>query len=185
MSRLPFAFGGFRHTATDKAVRKTIDMSVAAITFQAPPQYFHYADEDLGAGRIFGFAYLDLPGLSGESFPAPVVRRAASPEEWRALAADLGLPEKDPPPVDLSARQVIAIAAGTQAKAGMTLSVARVVVMPEKLEITAILTPPSLPEGESQAAAGLSRQPIVLIHTARSDLPLKVLWESPAGEEQN
>jgi curli biogenesis system outer membrane secretion channel CsgG len=185
MSRLPFAFGGFRHTATDKAVRKTIDMSVAAITFQAPPQYFHYADEDLGEGRIFGFAYLDLPGISGEKFSVPVVRRAASPEEWRALANHLGLPDEQPPPVDLSTRQVIAIAAGAQAKAGMTLSVERVVVMTDRLEITAILAPSPLPEGESPAATGLSRQPVVLIHTARSDLPLKVLWGSPAGEGRN
>jgi curli biogenesis system outer membrane secretion channel CsgG len=181
MSRLPLVFGGFRHTATEKAVRKTIDMSVAAITFQAPPQYFHYTDEDLGEGRIFGFAYLDLPGLSGDNFPAPEVRRAASPEEWQALAIDLFEVEV-PPPVDLSARQVIAIAAGTQEKAGMILSVERVVVMPERLEINAILAPSPAPEGDSPAKEGLSRNPVVLIHTARSDLPLNVLWGSPAGE---
>jgi hypothetical protein len=80
---------------------------------------------------------------------------------------------------------VIAIAAGAQAKAGMTLSVERVVVMTDRLEITAILAPSPLPEGESPAATGLSRQPVVLIHTARSDLPLKVLWGSPAGEGRN
>ena len=165
-------------------MRKTIDMSVAAITFQAPPQYFHYTDEDLGGGRIFGFAYLDLPGLSGEKFSAPEVRRAANPEEWQALASHLGLPAESPPPVDLSARQVIAIAAGTQAKAGMILSVERVVVMPERLEITAILAPSPLPDGKSPATDFL-RNPVALIHTARSDLPLKVLWGSPAAEGQN
>jgi curli biogenesis system outer membrane secretion channel CsgG len=184
MTRVPLVFGGFRHTATEKAVRKTIDMSVAAITFQAPPQYFHFADEDHGEGRIFGFAYLDLSGISGEDFPAPEVRKAASQEEWQALAGRLGLPKEASPPVDLSTRQVIAIAAGTQAKAGMTLSVERVVVMPESLEITAILAPPPPADGESPAAAGLSQQPLILIHTARSDLPLKVIWGSPGDGER-
>jgi curli biogenesis system outer membrane secretion channel CsgG len=184
MSRLPLVFGGFRHTATDRAVRKTIDMSVAAITFQAPPQYFHYSDEEMSDGRIFGFAYLDLPGLSGERFAAPEVRKAASPEEWGELAGHLGLQKESPPPVDLAARQVIAIAAGTQAKAGVTLAVERVVVKPEELEISVSLIPPPPPK-EDSPAAGLSRQPIVLIHTARSDLPLKVLWVSPTGKERN
>jgi curli biogenesis system outer membrane secretion channel CsgG len=183
MSRLPLAFGGFQKAATEKAVRKVVDLAVAAVTLQFPHEYFRHSADDFSGGRIFGYSYLDLPGVSGEKFQTPGVRTARSAGEWTALAADLGLGgARAAAPVDFAARQVVVIAVGKQGVPGKTVSVEKAVAHPEKVEITAALVdpPPSAgnkePEDGGEDQSGLSLTPLVILSTERTELPLTVTW---------
>ena len=114
-SRLPLAFGGFQKAATEKAVRKAIDLAVVELARRTPAEYFRHRAEEFASGRMAAFAYLDLPGLTGERFAEAGVRVASTPEEWAALAAELGLAGAGAaPPVDFSVQRVAAVFAGAQ-----------------------------------------------------------------------
>jgi curli biogenesis system outer membrane secretion channel CsgG len=183
MSRLPLAFGGFQKAATEKAVRKVIDLAVAAVTLQFPHEYFRHSADDFSGGRIFGYSYLDLPGVSGEKFQSAKVRTARSAGEWAALAAELDLGgAHGAEPVDFAVRQVVVVAAGKQAVPGKTISIEKAVAHPEKVEITAVLVnPPPLPGSEKSEDGGKdqpgpSLTPVVVLSTEKTELPLTVTW---------
>ena len=89
-TRLPLGFGKFQKVATEQAVRKAIDLAVVELARRTPAEYFRHRAEEFASGRMEGFAYLDLPGLSGENFAEAGVRVASTPEEWAALAPQLG-----------------------------------------------------------------------------------------------
>ena len=188
-TRLPLAFGGFQKAATEKAVRKAVDLGVSALTLRAPPHYFRYGPEDFAEGRILGFSYLDLSVGSGASFPDRAFRVAGTAKEWKAIAGDLGLSGADAtPPVDFSARRVILIAAGKQVNPWRKIAIERVVTFPDRVEITASLTEPLPPEEAGKAGdegfeakKRASLQPLVLIHIEGSELPASVRWKTPSG----
>lgn len=198
-SRLPLAFGGFQKAATEKAVRKAVNLGVSALTLRAPPQYFRHGPEDFTEGRILGFSHLDLNVGSGASFPERGFRVAGTAEEWDAVAGDLDLSGEDAaPPVDFSARRVILIAAGTQEKPWRKIAIERIVTFPERVEITVSLSAPLPPgdggkggEEEFKKREKASLQPLILIHTEHSGLPVTVRWEAPQdaspppGEERS
>lgn len=182
-SRLPLAFGGFHKTATDKAVRKAVSLAVAAVTLQVPQEYFHYTDDVLTGGRIFGFTYLDLPfSPSGVSLSGEQVRVARNGDEWQKLAVDLGLAGNEAsPPVDFSSRQVIAVAAGDRRALGRAVTVEKIVAFTDRLEVTAGLTalPAPAANGEGGGEKGeevLPGLPVALIQTEQTGLPVKVVW---------
>ena len=189
-SRLPLAFGTFQKTATEKAIREAIDLAVAAVAIKAPKQLFNYADEDFTDGRMLGFSFLDLPGLSGANFPSRNLRTVTSTQEWTDLAAALGLSGTNAtPPVDFENRQVIAVFAGTQKEPGRNISIEKLVAYSDRVEITATLTEPSMPveEGiskrEKKGAPDekRSRNPVALFHMERTALPVTVVWRG-SGE---
>lgn len=184
-SRLPLAFGGFRKTATEKAIRQAIDLAVTSIALKAPREVFIYGDEDFAEGRMLGYSFLDMPGISGAGFPTQGLRVADNVDEWKALASDLGLAEENgTPPVDFSTRQVIALFAGTQEEPGRDLSIEKAVAYSDRIEIIATLSTPSRPAQED--ANKLEKEairdkkgalnPLVLFHIKRTTLPVKVVW---------
>ncbi len=179
-SRLPLAFGGFQNAAVDKAVRKAVNLAVAAISHETPAEYYRHTDESFSSGRIVGFSYVEAPGISGERYGEKEVRVARSAEEWSPLAADLGLPDS-PPPVDFSDRQIVAVAAPLQAVPGRSISIERVVGFGDRVEIRASLLSPPAPEPGEETKGGASsapdgRRPIVLLSTDRTELPVRVVW---------
>ncbi len=183
MSRLPLAFGGFQKAATEKAVRKVVGLAVAAVTLQFPHEYFRHNTSDFSSGRIVGYSYLDLPGVSGEKFQTAGVRTARSAREWTALAAELGLSGAHAAaPVDFASRQVVVVAAGKQGVPGKTIFIEKAVAHPEKVEITAVLVSPPPPSGDEKPEDGgedrpeLSLTPLVVLSTERTVLPLTVTW---------
>jgi curli biogenesis system outer membrane secretion channel CsgG len=184
-SRLPLAFGTFQKTATEKAIREAIDLAVAAVALKAPKELFNYADEDFANGRMLGFSFLDPPGLSGGNFPSQNLRTAASTQEWKALAAALGLSGTNAaPPVDFETRQVIAVFAGTQKEPGRNISIEKAVAYSDRVEITATLTDPSMPvevgngkrEKNNAPEDKRSCNPVALFHMERTALPVTVVW---------
>ena len=184
-SRLPLAFGTFQKAATEKAIREAIDLAVAAVALKAPKGHFNYADEEFADGRMLGFSFLDLPGLSGANFPSHNLRTATSMQEWTDLAAALGLSGTNAaPPVDFETRQVIAVFAGTQKEPGRTISIEKVVAYSDRVEITATLTDPSMSveagngnrEKSDTEEGKRSRNPIALFHIERTALPVTVVW---------
>jgi curli biogenesis system outer membrane secretion channel CsgG len=174
-SRLPFGFGGFQKAATEQAVRKAIDLTVVELARRTPPEYFRHRPEEFASGRMAAFAYLDLPGLTGERFAEAGVRVASSPEEWAALAAQLGLAEKDAAaPVDFSAQRVAAIFAGTQDAPAWSVSVEKAVAHPDRLELTARLLPP--PEGaEKIKPSPAALHPMALVRLEQG-APVSLVW---------
>jgi len=184
-SRLPLAFGTFQKTATEKAIREVIDLAVAAVALKAPKELFNYADQDFADGRMLGFSFLDLPGLSGGNFPSRDLRTASSTQEWKALAAALGMSGTNAaPPVDFATRQVIAVFAGTQKEPGRNISIEKVVAYSDRVEITAILTDPSMSveagngnrEKSDTEEGKRSRNPVALFHIEKTALPVTVVW---------
>jgi len=184
-SRLPLAFGGFQKTATEKAIRKVIDLAMDVIILQAPSEFFHYTDENFTDGRMLSFSFLDLPGLSGGNFPSRDLRTATSTQEWEDLAAVLGLSGSNAAStVDFTTRQVIAVFAGTQKEPGRNISIEKAVAYSDRVEITATLTAPSMPvekgngdEEKSDTPEGKqSRNPVALFHMERTALPVTVVW---------
>jgi curli biogenesis system outer membrane secretion channel CsgG len=148
-SRLPLAFGGFQKSATEKAVRQAINLAVVELARRTPPEYFRHRTEEFASGRMAAFAYLDIAGLTGERIAGAGVRVASTPEEWAALAAELGLAGKDAaPPVDFSVQRVAAVFAGVQPRPGSSVSVEKAVAFPDRLELTASLIAP--PEGAEE-----------------------------------
>jgi hypothetical protein len=183
MSRLPFVFGGFQQTATEKAIRKAVGLGVAALTLQMPARYFRHGPEDFTAPRVLGYSPLDVPPAAGARFPTPVIRVADSGEAWAELAAELGLSGAGAvPPVDLASRRIVLLAAGKQADPWRRIALERVVTYPDRVEITAGLTaplpPPPPTEGDGPLPPeGVSPlQPVALIHIEGSDLPVTVRW---------
>ena len=183
-SRLPLSFGGFQKTATEKAIRKAIDLAVAAIALKVPKEFFHFTDEDVTAGRMLGFSFLDLPGLSRENCPSRDVWIAASEQEWMALAEMIGLSGPDAvPPVDFTARQVVAISGGAQKEPETSISIEKVVAYPDRVEITASLTGPPTTGEEGNGneekhtpEVGEPCNPVVFFHMEKTSLPLTVVW---------
>lgn len=184
-SRLPLAFGTFQKTATEKAIREAINLAVTAVALKAPKELFNYTDEDFTDGRMLGFSFLDLPGLSGENFTSRDLQTAASSQEWKDLAAALGLSNTNAePPVDFEIRQVVAVFAGTQKEPGRNISIEKVVAYSDRVEITATLTEPSMPVEAGNGKRGKkdapeekrSRNPVALFHMERTALPVKVVW---------
>jgi curli biogenesis system outer membrane secretion channel CsgG len=184
-SRLPLAFGSFQKTATEKAIREAIDLAVAAIALKAPKELFNYADEDFANGRMLGFSFLDLPGLSGANFASQDLRTATSTQEWTNLAAALGLSDTNAAaPVDFETQQVIAVFAGTQKEPGKNISIEKVVAYSDRVEITATLIEPSVPleagngkrEKNNDPEEKRSRNPVVLFHMEKTALPVTVVW---------
>jgi curli biogenesis system outer membrane secretion channel CsgG len=189
-SRLPIAFGTFQNAATEKAIREAIDLAVAAITLKAPKKLFNYTDEDFADGRMLGFSFLDLPGLSGVNFRSRDLRTANSTQEWTALITALGLPgTKAAPPVDFASRQVIAVFAGTQKEPGKNISIEKAVAYSDRVEITATLTAPpmsaEISKGNSEKSDSVvderSFNPVALFHMEKTGRPVKVVWLS-SGE---
>jgi curli biogenesis system outer membrane secretion channel CsgG len=178
-SRLPLAFGGFQKTATEKAVRRAIDLAVVELARRTPPEYFRHRTEEFASGRMAAFAYLDIAGLTGERFAAAGVRVASTPEEWAALAAELGLAGKEAaPPVDFSAQRVAAVFAGTQPAASSSVSVEKAVAFPDRLELAASLVPP--PEGaEEVKPTPALLHPMALVRL-EAGAPVKVVWGAQA-----
>jgi curli biogenesis system outer membrane secretion channel CsgG len=145
-TRLPLAFGGFQKAATEQAVRKAIDLAVVELARRTPAEYFRHRSEEFASGRMAAFAYLDLPGLTGELFAQPEVQVASTPEEWAALAVRIGFADKGAAaPVDFSVQRVAAVFAGKQGAPGNSVSVEKAVAYPDRLELTASILPP--PEG--------------------------------------
>jgi len=182
-SRLPLGFGGFQSAATEKAVRKAVDLAVAAISLQTPPEYYRHADEGFSSGRIVGFTYLDIPGLSGDGYEGGEVRVASSAEEWGTLAEELGLAGAQPFPLDFPNRQVVAVAAPLQPVPGRSVTVEKIVSFEDRVEIRAALLEPEAEGGEKEQNgddAQLSRRPLVPLVTDRIDLPFRVVW-GPGG----
>ena len=83
----------------------------------------------------------------------------------------------------------IAVFAGTQKEPGRNISIEKTVVYSDRVEISAILTDPSM-----QAAAGngkreknnapeenRSRNPVVLFHMEKTALPVTVVWLGSGG----
>jgi curli biogenesis system outer membrane secretion channel CsgG len=176
-ARLPLAFGGFQKGATEEAIRKAIDLGAAEIARRTPPEYYRHRDDEFSAGRMLGFAYLDLPGLTGERFPQSGVRVAESDAAWAALAGELGLAgAAAAPPVDFSAQRVAAIVAGGQAEAGRTVSVEKVVGYPDRVEITVSLLPPA-PGATIDKVTPAVLHPMALVRLDRAG-PITVTWQS-------
>lgn len=184
-SRLPIAFGTFQNTATEKAIREAIDQAVAAITLKVPKKLFSYTDEDFADGRMLGFSFLDLPGLSGTNFPAPGLQTATSTQEWTALVKALELPGTNVvPPVDFATRQIIAVFAGTQKEPGKNISIEKVVAYSDRVEITVTLTAPPMSaetsKGNGEKSDGVadkrSFHPVALFHIEKTGRPVKVVW---------
>lgn len=191
-SRLPLAFGGFQKTATEKAVRAAIDQAVAEIVRQTPTQYFHYTDQAFTSGRMAGFIYLALPGISGENFPSRGFRVADNEAEWASLASSLGAAgESVAGQVDFASHRVVAIFAGTQQEPGRNISVEKVVAYPDRMEITASLLPaPPPPEGsrpEASTAELASLNPVALLKVEKAPGQIRVNWieaEPQAGHNK-
>jgi curli biogenesis system outer membrane secretion channel CsgG len=179
-SRLPLAFGGFQRAATEKAVRKAVDISVAALTLQFPHEYFRHDGSDFSEGRIFGYSYLTLPGASGALLEEEGIRAARTSGEWKVLAADLNLPEgSHADPVDFAQRQVVLLTPGKQETAGLTAVVERAVLYEDRVEFRAFLQP-SPTSGNTEGGEAV-HTPAVLLNTERTSLPLAVVWlEMPA-----
>jgi hypothetical protein len=85
-SRLPLAFGGFQKTATEKAVRKAIDLAVAELARRTPAEYFRHRADEFASGRMAAFAYLDFEGLSA-GLRAPGAAGRDECRGWASLAA--------------------------------------------------------------------------------------------------
>jgi len=158
---------------------------VAAVALKAPKELFNYADQDFADGRMLGFSFLDLPGLSGGNFPSRDLRTASSTQEWKALAAALGMSGTNAaPPVDFATRQVIAVFAGTQKEPGRNISIEKVVAYSDRVEITAILTDPSMSveagngnrEKSDIEEGKRPRNPVALFHIEKTALPVTVVW---------
>lgn len=174
-SRLPLAFGGFQKTATEQAVRKAIDLAVAVLARRTPTEYFRHRAEEFASGRMAAFAYLDIPGATGERSGGAGVRVASSPAEWAALAADLGLQgSAAAPPVDFSVQRVAAVFAGAQREPGRSVSVEKAVAFPDRVELTASLLPPP------QEIAALKPTPALLHPVAlvrlENGAPVRLAW---------
>jgi len=178
-SRLPLAFGGFQKAATEKAVRRAIDLAVVELARRTPAEYFRHRAEEFASGRMAAFAYLDLPGLTGERFGQAGVRGAATAEEWAALAAELGLTGKEAaPPVDFAVQRVAAVFAGTQDAPGRSVSVEKAVAHPDRVELTARLVPPPEGAGELQPTPALLH-PMALVRLEKG-APVTVAWGTQA-----
>jgi curli biogenesis system outer membrane secretion channel CsgG len=174
-SRLPLAFGGFQKTATEAAVRKAIDLAAADLVRRTPTEYFRHRAEEFSSGRMAAFAYLDIPGLTGERFPERGLRVATNPAEWEALAADLGLGgEAAAPPVDFSVQRVAAVFAGAQPGAGVSVSVEKAVAYPDRVELTAVQLPPPEGTGKIKPTPALLR-PMALVRLEQG-APISVVW---------
>jgi hypothetical protein len=156
-------------------VRKAIDLAVLELARRTPAEYFRHRPEEFASGRMAAFAYLDLPGLTGERFAEAGVRVASSPEEWAALAAQLGLAEKDAAaPVDFSAQRVAAVFAGTQDAPAWSVSVEKAVAHPDRLELTArLLRPPEGAEKIKPSPAAL--HPMALVRLEQG-APVSLVW---------
>jgi len=175
-SRLPFALGSFKKTATEKAIRKAVNLAVAAVTSQFSHDYFRHDADDFSQGRIFGFSYLDLPEIREDLLQEESVRSARSEGEWTSFAADLGLSAgQSIPPVDFSLRQAVLITPGRQETAGMTVVVEKAVTFSDRVEFTVSLSPPPSPPGE-EGVSETSFTPAAMLSTERSQLPLTVVW---------
>ena len=174
-TRLPLAFGGLQKAATEKAVRKAIDLAVAELARRTPAEYFRHRAEEFASGRMAAFAYLDLPGLTGERFAEAGVRVASTPEEWGALAPQLGLSGKGAaPPVDFSAQRVAAVFAGAQDAPGKSVSVEKAVAHPDRLELTASIAP--APEGaEKLKPTPALLHPMALVRLEQG-APVSLAW---------
>jgi curli biogenesis system outer membrane secretion channel CsgG len=178
-SRLPLAFGGFQKTATETAVRKAVELAVADLARRTPTEYFRHRAEEFSSGRMAAFAYLDLPGVTGERFAGPALRVASSPAEWAALAAELGLAgQAAAPPVDFSLQRVAAVFAGTQPGPGSSVSVEKAVAFPDRVELTAVLLPPPQGAGKLEASPALLH-PMALVRLEQG-APVGVAWETQA-----
>jgi len=174
-SRLPLGFGGFQKTATEKAVRKATDLAVAELVRRTPVEYFRHHAEEFASGRMAAFAYLDLPGLTGERFERPDVRVASSPEDWAALAAELGLSgQAAAAPVDFSVQRVAAVFGGGQDAPGRTVSVEKAVAFPDRVELTASLLPPPKEVGKLAPTPALLH-PMALVRL-ESGAPVSLVW---------
>lgn len=174
-SHLPLAFGGFQKTATAAAVRKAIDLAVSELARRTPQTYFRHQAEEFASGRMAAFAYLDLPGLSGERVGEPGLRVASNAEEWKTLAAELGLQGKAAAaPVNFRFQRVAAIFGGAQTGPGSTVSLERAVAFPDRVELTAALLPPTAD------AAGIEPTPALLHPMAlvrlENGAPLALVW---------
>jgi len=176
-SRLPLAFGGFQKTATEEAVRKAIDVAVVELVRQTPPVYLRHEATEYAAGQMLAFAYLDLPDLTGERFAEPGVRTAATAEEWAALAAEVGLTGAAAAPVPFPAQRVAAVFAGRQLQVGRTVSIERAVGFPDRVEITAVVTPPPPGAAELKPTPALLH-PMALLRLEAGP-PVHVVWKSP------
>lgn len=176
-ARLPLAFGGFQKGATEEAIRKAIDLGAAEIARRTPAEYYRHRDEEFAAGRMLGFEYLDVPGLTGERFAQAGVRVAESADAWATLAGELGLAGAGAaPPVDFSVQRVAAVLAGGQTEAGRTVSVEKVVAYPDRVEITAALLP--LPPGAKvEKVTPAVLHPMALVRLDRTG-PITVTWQA-------
>ena len=174
-SRLPLVLGSFKKAATEKALRKAVDLSVAAVTLQFPHDYFRHSAGDFSQGRIFGFSYLNLPDVSADMLQEEGVLTARSEGEWASLAADLGLSAgESAAPVDFSRRQVVLIAPGRQETAGKEVVVEKAVTFSDRVEFTVFLSSPDTPPAEEVSEASFT--PAALLSTEQSQLPLTVVW---------
>lgn len=174
-SRLPLAFGGFQKTATEQAVRKAINLAVAVLARRTPREYFRHRTEEFTGGRMAAFAYLDVPGLTGERFGRDGLRVASTNAEWAAFAAELGLQGNEAaPPVDFSVQRVAAIFAGAQREPGRAVSVEKAVAFPDRVELTAVLLPPQQGAGELKPTPALLR-PMALVRL-ENGAPVRLLW---------
>jgi curli biogenesis system outer membrane secretion channel CsgG len=174
-SRLPLAFGGFQKTSTEKAVRKAIDLAILELARRTPAEYFRHRPDEFSSGRMAAFAYLDLPGLRGERFGEAGVRVASTPEEWAALAPQLGLADPKPlPPVDFSVQRVAAVFAGAQDAPGRAVSVEKAVAHPDRVELTASLVPPIEGAEKLQPTPALLH-PVALVRLEQG-APVSLVW---------
>jgi curli biogenesis system outer membrane secretion channel CsgG len=176
-SRLPLAFGGFQKTATEAAVRKAVDLAAADLARRTPAEYFRHRAEEFSSGRMAAFAYLDIPGLTGERFPERGLRVASNAAEWGALASELGLAgQAAAPPVDFSVQRVAAVLAGEQPRPGFSVSVEKAVSHPDRVELTAVLLPPPEGAGKSKPTPALLR-PMALVRLEQG-APANLIWET-------
>ena len=174
-TRLPLALGSFKKAATEKAIRKAVDLAVAAVTLQFPHDYFRHSADDFSQGRIFGFSYLDLPDVSADLLQEEGVRTARSEGEWTSLAADLGLPAgQSAAPVDFSQRQIVLITPGRQETAGKEVVVEKAVTFSDRVEFAVSLLSPDPPPEEEVSEASFT--PAALLSTEKSQLPPIVVW---------
>ena len=174
-TRLPFALGSFKKAATEKAIRKAVDLAVAAVTLQFPHEYFRHSADDFSQGRIFVFSYLNLPEISADLLQEESVRTASSEGEWSSLAANLGLSAGESvAPVDFSRRQVVLITPGRQEAPGKEVVIERAVTFSDRVEFTVFLSSPDTPPAEKVSEASFT--PAALLSTEQSQLPLTVVW---------
>jgi curli biogenesis system outer membrane secretion channel CsgG len=174
-SRLPLAFGGFQKTATEAAVRKAVNLAAAELVRRTPTEYFRHRAEEFSSGRMAAFAYVDIAGLTGARFPERGLRVAASPAEWVALAAELGLEgPAAAPPVDFSVQRVAAVFAGAQPGPGVSVSVEKAVAYPDRVELTAALLPPPEGAGRLKPTPALLR-PMALVRLEQG-ATISVTW---------